>query len=115
MSELRYPENHEVKVEVRAIHVVIVLLSLLIIWPWFYYATDFSKLPLAKFLTLAGLNIDIIGVVVTTLKTPFYGHFHDGGHIEVIRATAEKRYFLIGMWFIAAGFFLQALGALFGQ
>jgi len=110
MSEApRYPQDDEVNVEWKPLHITIVVLSVLVIWPLFYCVTDHLT---NKLLSVAGLNIDIIGVVVASLKTPFYGHFHDGGKIEITRANVEKRYFQFGMWLIALGFFLQALGTL---
>jgi len=108
----RYPQDDEVKVEWKALHIAIIVLSMVVIWPLFFCATDLSKSLPQKFLSIAGLNVDIIGVVVASLKTPFYGNFHDGGKIEVSRANVERKYFQFGMWLIALGFFLQALGTL---
>lgn len=107
-----YPKGDEVKVEWKPLHIAIVVLSVVVIWPLFYCTTDLAKNITNKLLSVAGLNIDIIGVVVASLKTPFYGFFHDGGKIEITRANVEKRYFQFGMWLIALGFFLQALGTL---
>jgi len=107
-----YPKDNEVKVEWTYMHIAIVVLSVLVIWPLFYCVTDLTKLPINKLLSVVGLNVDIIGVVVASLKTPFYGHFHDGGQIEITRANVERKYFQSGMWLIALGFFLQALGTL---
>ena len=107
-----YPKDDEVKVEWKPLHIAIVVLSVVVIWPLFYCATDLTKNLTNKLLSVAGLNIDIIGVVVASLKTPFYGAFHDGGKIEITRANVEKGYFQFGMWLVALGFFLQALGTL---
>lgn len=113
MSEAsRYPQEEEIKVEWKPQHIAIVVLSFVLIWPLFYCVTDVTKNLPNKLLSVAGLNIDIIGVVVASLKTPFYGLFHDGGKIEITRANVEKKSFQIGMWLIALGFFLQALGTL---
>jgi len=107
-----YPKDDEVKVQWKPLHIAIVVLSVVVIWPLFYCATDLTKSFTNKLLSIAGLNIDIIGVVVASLKTPFYGFFHDGGKIEIVRANVEKKYFQLGMWLIAFDFFLQALGTL---
>lgn len=113
MSDVpRYPKDDEVKVEWKPLHIAIVVLSVVVIWPLFYCATDLTKNLTNKLFSIAGLNIDIIGVVVASLKTPFYGAFHDGGKIEFTRANVEKRCFQFGMWLVALGFFLQALGTL---
>ncbi|BBL71756.1 hypothetical protein [Methylogaea oryzae] len=108
----RYPKDDEVKVEWKPLHIAIIVLSVVVIWPLFYCVTDLAKTLPNKLFSVAGLNIDIIGVVVASLKTPYYGSFSDGGKIEVTRANVEKKYFQYGMWLIAMGFFLQALGTL---
>ena len=108
----QYPKDDEVKVEWKPLHIAIIALSVLVIWPLFYCVTDLSKNLPNKLFSVAGLNVDIVGVVVASLKTPFYGIFHDGGKIEITRANVEKKYFQFGMWLIALGFFLQALGTL---
>ncbi len=82
----------------------------LLIWSVYSLASGFSGKFEYKLLSLAGLNLDIFGVVLASLKTPFYRIFHDGGALEVARANAERRHFQIGMWLVAAGFVLQALG-----
>lgn len=108
-----YPKDNEVKVKWTKLHILIVILSTIVIWPLFYYCTiNLSSKLTNKLLSVAGLNIDIIGVVVASLKTPYYGTFHDGGKIETIRANIERKYFQLGMWLIALGFFFQALGTL---
>ena len=108
----QYPEENEIKVEWSWMLVAIVLLSVLVIWPVFYCVLDPTINSTNKLLSVLGLNIDIFGVVLASLKTPFYGIFHDGGRIEILRANAERKYFQFGMWLIAVGFFLQALGIL---
>lgn len=107
-----YPKDNEVKVEWKLLHIAIIVMSVLVIWPIFYYTTDSTKSFTNKLFSVAGLNIDIIGVVVASLKTPYYGLFVDGGKIEFTRANAEKKYFQVGMLLIALGFFFQALGTL---
>ena len=78
----------------------------------FFFCADFTTFPTNKFLTIVGLNINIVGVVFASLKTPFYGFFHDSGEIETIRANVEKKYFKSGMWLIVLGSFSQAIGTL---
>lgn len=107
-----YPQDDEVQVEWKILHIAIIALSVLVIWPLFYYVTDLTKDLPNKLLSAIGLNVDIIGVVVASLKTPFYGIFRDGGKIEITRANVERKYFQFGMWLIAVGFLLQALGTL---
>ena len=39
-------------------------------------------LSFAKFFSIIGLYIDIIGVLIASLKTPYLGAFLDGGELE---------------------------------
>ncbi|WP_041466169.1 hypothetical protein [Chlorobaculum parvum] len=107
-----YPKDEEVKVEWTVIHKAIIVLSVIVIWPLFFYTTDINNDIMKKLLAVSGLNIDIIGVVVASLKTPYYGLFCDGGKVEVTRAKVEKKYFQFGMWLIALGSLFQAIGTL---
>lgn len=105
-----YPQPSEIKVEWTTVHIGIVVVSVILIWPLYFLAGGFTGGFEYKFLSLAGLNIDILGVVMASLKTPFYGNFYDGGALEVARQNKERKYFQVGMWLVAAGFLLQALG-----
>lgn len=111
---LAYPQDHEVKVEWKFFRVAVVIISLVTIWPLFIIFNDFDACFINKLLILIGLNIDIVGVVVASRKTPFYGHFYDCGRIEIVRANVERKSFQMGMCLIALGFLLQALGTLYG-
>lgn len=108
----KYPKEDEIKVEWTVVHKGIIILSVLVIWPLFIYTADMNDNFIKKLLSVAGLNVDIIGVVIASLKTPYYGLFMEGGKIEFNRAKVEKRYFQLGMWFIALGSLFQALGTL---
>jgi hypothetical protein len=108
----RYPKDDEIKIEWTVVHKAIIAISILVIWPLFIYTVDLNDNFIKKCLSTAGLNIDIIGVVVASLKTPYYGLFCDGGKIEFNRAKIEKKYFQSGMWLIALGSLFQAIGTL---
>lgn len=111
-GETKYPKDDDIKVEWTAIHKIMIVVPFLAIWTLFYYLTDFKSPYAAKLLTIVGLSIDIIGVTIASLKTPFYGLFHDGGAIEVKRADVERKYFQSGMLLIAIGLLFQTLGSL---
>lgn len=70
------------------------------------------NLSITKLLTVLGLYIDIIGVLIASLKTKFYGIFFDGGDIHIKRAKIENNYFQYGMFLIAIGMFLQTASTL---
>lgn len=113
-EKLRRPKDEEVKIEWTPLHKVMLVVPLLAIWiPFLFlcYVNYGSELT-AKVLTLTGLNVDIIGVVIASLKTPVYGIFADGGSLQAKQAEVEKKYFQRGMLLIAFGLFLQALGSI---
>ncbi|MEH6784400.1 MAG: hypothetical protein V7688_10995 [Alcanivorax jadensis] len=105
MSEKKYPKDNEIKVQWTNIHIGIIVISFFI-WPGFLCFSDSGSFT--KMLSLMGLQLGTIGVVVSSLKTPPYGAFMDGGELEFKRAKVEGRYFQRGMWLIAIGFILQA-------
>ncbi len=88
---IKYPSDEEIKIEWTILHKFMIIVPFLVIWVLFYNLTDFNLPYKSKLLTIIGLNIDIIGVTIASLKTPFYGHFCDAGAIEVKRANIEKK------------------------
>ena len=111
-EEATYPNDDDIKVEWTIIQKIMIVVPFFGIWALFYYLTDFKSPYVPKLLTILGLSIDIIGVTIASLKTPFYGSFHDGGEIEVKRADVERKYFQSGMLLIAVGLLFQTLGSL---
>jgi hypothetical protein len=105
----KYPEDCDIKVQWTGVHIAIFGISFLV-WPAFFLISTVHSLP--RFLSLAGLQLGTIGVVLSSLKTPPYGQFHDGGALEFKRANVEGPFFQRGMWLIAIGFLLQAGAAL---
>ncbi|WP_031429629.1 MULTISPECIES: hypothetical protein [Methylomicrobium] len=116
MSDLenpKYPPDNEIKVEWTTFHKMILIFTTLLIWVWFFVSHGFSgETAFNKFLSLLGLNIDIVGVTIASLKPPYYGLFCDGGAIEFKRQKAEHESFKRGMFLIALGLLFQALGVL---
>lgn len=111
-----YPQDHEIKVVWTKFIISLLTISTISLWSVFFYLNPIiCDIEKSKFLSTTGLYIDIIGVVIASLKTPYYGIFYDGGEIEVKRARAEEKYFKIGMLLIGFGFFLQAMGSIFSN
>lgn len=106
----QYPDDDEIKVEWTKIHTIIIVTVTAIVLC--FLAACSGTITKTKLLSTAGLYIDIVGVVITTLKTPFYGIFHDGGQIEFKRQRVEHKYFRAGMYLIVVGMVLQLAGTL---
>lgn len=107
----QYPKDDEIRVVLGKLRILLLACSTVLIWPAFFHFNPVDSLNLTELLSALGLYIDIIGVVVASLKTPYYGSFHDGGAIEIKRAKIEANYFKVGMLLIGLGFLLQAFGS----
>ena len=85
----------------------------LLIWAIFFARHGLtSPAGLSRLLSVLGLNIDIVGVMIASRRTPYFGLFADGGAVELKRQKAEQRSFEWGMLVIALGLLLQTLGML---
>lgn len=112
MSNLKkYPEDHQIKIKWTKLHIGILVISTVSFLSFFCFDL-MDSFKFNKFFSVFGLYLDIIGVTMVSLRTPYFGTFYDGGKIEYNRAKAEEKYFQIGMFLIGLGFFLQALGAI---
>ncbi len=109
----KYPTDDQIKVEWTIFHKTICVIPTFIIWIWFISGPGLeSPFHWNKFLSLLGLNIDIFGVVIASLKPPYFGLFADGGMVEFKRGQAEQESFKKGMFIVAIGLLFQALGVL---
>lgn len=109
----KLPNKEQIKVEWTAIHTIILIGSTLFVAGSFVYELKTKNVLWTKYLTVFGLYIDIVGVLIASLKTPFYGIFFDGGQIEKDRQEVERKFFKVGMFLIAFGMILQTIGTLF--
>lgn len=108
----KYPQDHEIKVVWTKFIISLLAVSTVLLWSVFFYLNPvLCGIKISKILSAIGLYIDILGVAIASLKTPYYGSFHDGGDIELKRAKVEERYFKFGMLLIGIGFFLQAMSS----
>lgn len=104
-----YPTDEQIKPEWTSVHTLLIVVSGLI-WPAFYFFSSDHTLP--KILTLLGLQLGIIGSVLSSLKTPVYGSFVDGGKLNIKRAKVEGVWWQRGMLLIATGFIAQVCALL---
>jgi len=111
-KQIPYPSDSEIRVVWSKLHITLMACATVLLWPTFFCFNPISSLKVTKALSVSGLYVDIVGVVIASLKTPYYGAFHDGGEIERKRAKVEAKYFQAGMLLIGFGFLLQALGTL---
>ena len=104
-----YPTDEQIKPEWTSVHTLLIVVSGLI-WPAFYFFSSDHTLP--KILTLLGLQLGIIGSVLSSLKTSVYGSFVDGGKLNIKRAKVEGVWWQRGMLLIATGFIAQVCALL---
>lgn len=107
-----YPEDHEIRVKWSGFPLAVVLGATAVLWLAYWLLISPEHERLKTVLTLAGLNIDIVGVVWASLSPPYYGAFADGGELEVKRKEVQERAFRRGMSLVALGFLLQGLATI---
>ncbi len=107
-----YPTDEMVKVEWTRTHKIVLLVITLIIVAFLIYIAAIENISVAKCFSVSGLYVDILGVVIASRKTPYFGLFSDGGKLEAKRQEADARSFQKGMWVIAVGMLLQAIGTM---
>lgn len=111
-DRIHYPQDHEIRVVWGKLRISLIVCATLVIWPSFLYFNPLCSTSIAKILVVLGLYVDIVGIVIASLKTPYYGSFADGGEIEVRRGKVEHKYFQAGMLLVGLGFLLQAFGSI---
>ncbi|HGM6772829.1 TPA: hypothetical protein ACKQAW_003424 [Stenotrophomonas maltophilia] len=107
-----YPEDHEIRVKLGGFQLAVVLGATAVLWLAYWLLISPEHERLKTVLTLAGLNIDIVGVVWASLSPPYYGAFADGGELEFKRQEVQERAFKRGMSLVALGFLLQGLATI---
>ena len=108
--ERKYPKDSEIKVKWTAIHIGIIISGTIIIIGFLLHELKLNSLFTLKVISAIGLYFNVLGVVVSSLKTPFYGSFFDGGELEVKRLKAERKYFISGLLIITFGVILSIVG-----
>ncbi|AOX63630.1 hypothetical protein BIZ42_16375 [Stenotrophomonas sp. LM091] len=110
---IKYPNDGEVKVKWSGFQMGMVVVPTAAIWSMFFLWPSAAEPHLLKtVLSISGLNVDIVGVVVASLKAPYFGAFSDGGELEFKREAADRKAFQTGMVLVGIGFFLQAISVL---
>jgi hypothetical protein len=107
---MKYPLDEEIKIEWNKFHFLILFISSSITIGGLVYLNYNQLLSFAKFFSIIGLYIDIIGVLIASLKTPYLDAFLEAGELESKRANEEKKWFMKGMYLIAFGMILQVFG-----
>jgi hypothetical protein len=105
-----YPNDNEVKVQWTSFQKLVLILltiSLIVFLSFHWKAETITKILL---LNSFGIYLNILGSVMSTLKTPFYGLFYDGGRLERVRQEVEAKYFKFGIMSMSIGAMLLLLG-----
>jgi hypothetical protein len=108
----KYPNFEDIKVEWtkgKSLLIFVVTFCLILI---LVNEEKLKPITNAQYLNIAGLYIDFLGVIIATLKTPYYGIFPDAGKLEIERQKVENKYFKIAIFLIVIGMLLQALSTL---
>lgn len=107
-----YPNFEDIKVQWTKGNTLLVFIITFSVILFLVNQTKLRPITNVQYLNIFGLYIDFLGVVITTLKTPYYGIFHDAGKLERIRQKVEHKYFKIGMGLIIIGMLLQVWSTL---
>ena len=111
--EHKYPKDSEIKVKWTAIHSIIVISGTLVTIGYIVHQLKINFSVTSKIISVFGLYLNILGVALSSLKTPYYGSFFDGGELEVKRLKAEKKYFNLGIYTIIIGVILSIIGIVY--
>lgn len=114
MKEREYAYPEKVKIEWRFFHTLLLLLATSITWGLYFYRLFPGDEPfsISKLLSMSGLYIDIVGVTLASLKTPYYGDFWGMEKLETEKERVEKNWFQRGMAIVALGLLLQVMANL---
>lgn len=110
----KYPKENDIKVKWKTSILIITVVTFNVIL-FLIGESRLKPISLTKWLSVGGLYFDFIGVIIASLRTPYYGSFHDGGEIEKVRQKVENKYFRLGIYLIAIGFLLQVVTSLFPE
>lgn len=108
----KYPDSKDIKVQWTKLNTILVLVVTFILIFFLIFQPNLKPLTLGQIVNIISLYINFLGIIVISLKTPYYGTFFDGGKIEEKRQKVEKKYFDLGMILIVIGMFFQGLSAL---
>ncbi|WP_269685484.1 hypothetical protein [Flavobacterium lacustre] len=107
-----YPNFKDIKVHWTKFHTLIVMVITFSVILFLINQAKSKPITLTQYLNVAGLYLDFWGVIIASLKTPYYGAFFDAGKIEIERQKVESKYLNIGMILIFIGMLLQVLSTL---
>ncbi|MCZ8236814.1 MAG: hypothetical protein O9310_00130 [Leptospiraceae bacterium] len=109
----QYPTDDQIKVEWNKFHTIILCVSSIFSIAGIINLFTMPIISYSKLFSIIGLYVDIVGVLIASLKTPYFGSFMDGGDLERRRGDEEKKWFLKGMYTISVGMILQVIGNVF--
>jgi hypothetical protein len=108
----KYPDFEDIKVQWTKLHTLIVVVITISVVLFLINQAKLKPITLTQYINVSGLYTDFWGVIIASLKTPYYGIFHDGGKIEIERQKVESKYFYIGMILVFIGMLLQVFSTL---
>lgn len=108
----KYPNFKDIKVQWTKLHTLIVMVITFSVILFLINQAKSKPITLTQYINVSGLYLDFWGVIIASLKTPYYGAFYDAGKIEIKRQKVESKYFYIGMILIFIGMLLQVFSTL---
>lgn len=108
----KYPDFKDIKVQWTKFHTLIAIVVTFSVIMFLINQAKSKPITLTQYIHVSGLYLDFWGVMIASLKTPYYGAFLDAGKIEIERQKVESKYFYIGMILIFIGMILQVFSTL---
>lgn len=108
----KYPDFKDIEVLWTKLHTLIVIVITFSVVMFLINEAKSKPITLTQYINVSGLYLDFWGVIIASLKTPYYGTFHDAGKIEIERQKVESKYLNIGMILIFIGMILQVFSTL---
>ena len=91
---MMYPNDNQIKAVPPRVFGFISIIATVMIWVLFLNYNRVwiqNSFPLSKFLSVLGLNFDLLGVLIASSKTKYFGNFADGGDVERKRQEKENK------------------------
>lgn len=111
MDKITYPK--EIKVEVTALHWILLGLSLAM-WPIFvYHYPAYVPGEWPRFCSVLGLFLNIVGATIASMRPRAQRTFSDGGDLQLKADAKASQCARYGMLIIALGFIVQAVKEIF--
>ena len=115
-KKIVYPKNNDIKPKCTTFQKSFIIIITIMIFGAFFLIKVIKNewnIEYKQLLLITGLYLNIIGVIIASVRTPYFGSFYDGGEIEFKRQKANRKIFQKGMCIIGIGFLFQIFASMF--